>query len=650
MPILSIEAVKQTRDCTNMNLSNRDLSDLDLSGKNFTGANLENANLKGANLKNADLRKTKLKNADLTDVNLRGAILPATADLSADFSFQYKGATLTLEMVATEVLGPLTIGKETPHINRNNIFELLQFIQRNLIHGNPNYAFAKKLEHELTLCAIRHSAKAPETVKAPNTGLTADTLSQWKTQFNGGGLAETDILLLMQHMRITAPEGTVRTTFSAGARTTDHYTAPFDFIEGAKARVINIAKTLDELPYNAANWCRVDRDDFARVLSDIALMQKTIDCIQMPLAAGSGRDHFLHLQIYKKTNGEIGARVIDSTVNHPLAKVPVDFVQSVLAENVVLLQKILGTKTATVSPVSVVRTNEQMRPTDKKCPLYAAKGIQATTETLLQQGAAFLQSDDRARNAVRHQHHMVSKTDEIGIVFQLTNVNLPKASAAPVDQPVLEQPTPAAREPEAARNELEEPLMLQDHLSESVDTYSSDSLADVNYRDVKAENIKSIQKQSNSTFAQIDTLLNNLNARENGKDLQEAVKIALETYIAENTKKSMFLTLFRQMSNAGKDYAKDALKRIKDNRAEALNIAKEILHMGAKENGELEVKYNSRVHHLLKTLEEKNLISAESVPEVGFRDAKVSMNTIKENPRLETLRSFVGTDKPPTPK
>ena len=84
----NVAILRETKSCSQCNLSGADLNRLDLSGANLEGANLSRAkmslaNLSGANLHNADLREAVFSGADLGDTDLRGADLTGASLVGA---------------------------------------------------------------------------------------------------------------------------------------------------------------------------------------------------------------------------------------------------------------------------------------------------------------------------------------------------------------------------------------------------------------------------------------------------------------------------------------------------------------------------------------------------------------------------------------
>ncbi|MDJ0736867.1 MAG: pentapeptide repeat-containing protein [Nostocaceae cyanobacterium] len=70
-----LQQLRESKQCSQCDLSGVDLSGADLSFAVLVGANLSGANLKGANLSNADLTGANLTKADLSQANLNQAYL-----------------------------------------------------------------------------------------------------------------------------------------------------------------------------------------------------------------------------------------------------------------------------------------------------------------------------------------------------------------------------------------------------------------------------------------------------------------------------------------------------------------------------------------------------------------------------------------------
>lgn len=444
-------------------------------------------------------------------------------------------------------------------------------------------------------------AVAPVPVADPDKQSRKLDVDAFERNLSKGGLNQEQLYQVMQSMRVGfSSDATLYQTDGRDGETTSllfsmHEKAVHN---GPTRCVINIAGTLSELNRVDPAQHHVDASDLMRVLSDIAKMNKPVDCIQIPLAAGEDRKHFLHLQIFKKEGG-IGVRIIDSTTNHPLATVPTDFVQSVLSGNASSLKSILKADSTTVHPLTVVRTGEQLRPADKKCGLYVVKGIEATTQAVLSEGPASLAGDKWAENVVRSQHHLVSKTDEMAVVFQLT-------------QPMENQPVEGHHE--ANISTLETPL-----LGNAKDEYVTEedfADADADYNAVRVSNpVLDAHKKIERIIADLDKV--------DHAKLSACVKNALEDYIKE---RRSFGGMFRQLSGAGREYAVKAKERVDQ---DPCVIIREILHTSLK-NGKLEVDYNSRSHHLLKSLCKDGLfVIDESKFDVGrMMGAKLELNDV----------------------
>lgn len=75
-----VARLKNTKECTDCDLSgamllDADLTGADLRGSDLSGADLRNGSLRGANLQASNLSGADLRNSDLTGANLRDANL-----------------------------------------------------------------------------------------------------------------------------------------------------------------------------------------------------------------------------------------------------------------------------------------------------------------------------------------------------------------------------------------------------------------------------------------------------------------------------------------------------------------------------------------------------------------------------------------------
>ncbi len=489
---------------------------LDLSNMNLSGLDLSGRNFANANLTGANLAGANLADATLSDVNARGIKLDRVAYLS------------------------------------------------------------------------RSKAPVPESDVENKKSAAPEEIAAWKEAVEKqGGLHPAEISRLITlstiHCNSTPVE---RAGYTAGK--TKSGSVSFGLFENEKAKVIHVEKILHPRKYELIGDDKspefIGFTNFAMLIADIAKMRnddgspKKIDLIQMPLAVmESGRQHYVQLQIYKTADDSIGARIIDSTAN-PIA-IPVDFIKDLLLENRVELKAVLGATKYTVS-VSEVHTNEQLALNDKKCGIYYVAGMKAAAEKALAEGASFLQSDDKAKNAVVHQHHLVSKIEAMGCLMGMVDV---KASpvAAVISQTLSVLPTAAASSSDFLQS------LLPD---ENADDYEAAVQQDAN----KAQTVM------DSAYAHINTLLS-VDKMDAGK-LKDAVEAALNSY---QKSRGWTFNFFRQLTSAGKDYAADALERMKKGTPEvAREIAREILFMGVRSDHKtIEVKHNSRVHHLLMALE-----------------------------------------------
>lgn len=493
----------------------------------------------------------------------------------------------------------------------------IEFSSETVFNSYLEYVQQKKFRVlEANLLAV---APLPETDSDRQSHkLDAGTFQR---DLSKGGLNQEQLYQVMQSMRVgftsdAARYETARRDDETSVFFTLHEKAVPSMPDVSPRRVINIAGTLNALDRVGPAQHHVDSTDFARVLADIAKMNTAVDCIQMPLAAGNGRYNFLHLQIFKQEDG-IGARIIDSTINHPFATVPDDFVKKVLADNANSLQSILGAERAHVYPVSVARTNEQMLPTDKKCPFYVAKGIEAATQAILSTGPHLLTQDVWAKNTVRHAHHVVSKTDEMALVFQLAQTK------------TISDDVPTETDAASHAERVAFPVMQDDRTQEEgsnpapADTLDQALLSELYTGDDVIHDAKK-PSVALDPHRKVEDILNALTQHHELNTLSTVVVQALEQYLED--RKGVRTSFFRQFSDAGKDYAADAIARIRRDSSAAASVTREILHMGLQKDGQLEVKHNSRLDHVLKAFAKKGLI--KQLPAAGVMGIKINMGEV----------------------
>ena len=644
-----IGAVENTQNCGHMNLTGVNLSGLNLSNKDFTNANLtgvnltgvkldrqqveqilkggrkdlSGVNLSGVNLSGVNLSGVDLSGVDLSGVNLSGVNLSGVkinnktilmgATLPRDkFTVKYYGAEIEPEDMG-KIFNLLYLEKKyavrrfkSKDILSQDIFSLVRYIQE-----NPAQHFSKAAKHELFLTATRKLIAALKLAPAEKTDAdsAAADLDGWVKAVENKGLHAPEISQVIRYLKMCAQGQSVRRQgFTVAELDKDPISFGL-FEQNDRTVIINVEQTLSEKEKGA---CFIAPLHFAALIANSSRMknaegtQKKIDCIQMPLADG---DHYMQLQIYKMITGGIGARVIDSTAS-PLHD-PTDFVRKLLIDNREQLKTVLGATSSTVTVSEVVSTKEQLLLGDKeKRGIYVAAGMKATAEKVLAEGAGFLSDDTQAKDAVRHQHHLVSKTEPMGYLMGMntslvawpdvaeSTASVSSGTEQSMNTVSASAASASAAAPAAAAAAASEPLLPGQRCP-------------LNRSNTKLNVEQQAKSTTPSAYSVIITLLND---KLDAAKLKTAVDLALESYSKKNTGR-FNLHFFRQFSSAGRDYAADAKARIvaaKDDKAQqtvAREIAHEILFMGVQPDGKtIEVKHNSRVHHLLMAMqgEQKN--------------------------------------------
>ncbi len=465
------------------------------------------------------------------------------------------------------------------------------------------------------------SKSKPPVPESPGDAKTKEfaapeEIAEWKNAVEiQGGLHPSEMSRVVSFLTIHCNGSAVqRAGYTAGK--TKSGSVSFGLFENDKAKIIHVESILHPTKYELVgdNDCRdfIGFTHFAMLIADIAKMKngdgtsKKIDCIQMPLAVmEKGRQHYVQLQIYKTADNGIGARIIDSTAN-PIA-IPVDFINGLLIENSVTLKAVLGA-TANAVTVSEVHTNEQLRLGDKKCGLYVTAGMKAAAEKVLTEGTQFLSSDVEAKNAVKHQHHLISKMKPMGCLMGMVTVS---SSAQQNEAGSAASVSSKTDSVVAHANAIPSARAAVDGSNDDL----SESWIDENDEHAYAAVQQHPQLAAISAYEHITNLLKTMDQAR----LLTAVEEALKSYADQNTGR-FNLHFFRQFSSAGRDYAADAIAKIKAapagaaKQSVAQEIARQILLMGVKEDGQtIDVKHNSRVHHLLMALEREQTNTRDDI-------------------------------------
>ena len=351
------------------------------------------------------------------------------------------------------------------------------------------------------------------------------------------------------------------------------------------------------------------------------------------------RQHYVQLQIFKNADGSLGARIIDSTANRIL--IPKDEIEKLLNEVKSSLSILFGTAANKDISVSVVHTSVQI--TGKECGEYVIGGMQATTNMCLAQGPDFLHDNAKTKKIVMAEHKCVDN-------METQNYLLSRIPADSFEKPVTQsedvQPTNLGetktlsvievKELERKENEIVFPDLSSTHLSSTDDDELSSVFSnDIDFEEIRREeNIDKIAtagkiKILETPFETVSKFVNEMK----GEDLQKALLNTFKNY--QKNRRTTAVSFFRQYFDAGLDYMKSAEARLKSvdpekKEAIAKQIATEILAQGLKGDG-MEIKENSRVDWLLRSMQQQLLLTNEDGPLKG----RIPLDKLQQKPSAE---------------
>lgn len=573
-----------------------------------------------------DFRKAQYKFDNAIEIRLDGRKF---------FSFMVQKS---LELSAVK---PFSVKSLNEKYGTNNIQAALADVRE-----HPDSDIAKAFNYALHNLYIKKIATKPTERTEPVIAIdSTEILAFSQAVGKNEGLALSQLLRVIGCSEINVNDMRIERQALQAGKLANH-SLPFSLYENNNHCVVTVEKTLrnkSRNPDNTEDANMISADDFARLIADLSKLDKKIDLIQMPLATDSGK-HYVHLEIYAK-NGNIAARIIDSRMRviSSIRFVPDVFVENLLKQNADMLGKALGIENPSVATVEKVCTGEQV--SDNKCGLYVAAAMRATTSAVLKSGISAIATNDEAKQVVASEHHLVAKMDPMGSLMRLTDFQPPKKSTEPL--PSHEENT----QPEE---------VVRKNASADTDADTDDGFEEIsasNQAEAENKNKANANKVNESGFASIIKLVDDISGKNvDGNDAEavavkqafvKAVKKALDSYISSfDDKKYRSFAFFRQISGAGKEYAKKAQTELTDIAFEqqvvvARKIARDILFLGLDEGKKLTLKDNSRVTHLLTALSNENLISkiGLSQEKCEVKDLKVESTQTQANTVVPCLSS-----------
>ena len=142
--------------------------------------------------------------------------------------------------------------------------------------------------------------------------------------------------------------------------------------------------------------------NFTKAISDFAVQQTTVDCIQIPI---KHKNRFLTLTIFKKDDDTIGAYLIGSSSSR-LTELQ-QKAQELLIEHKDDFQKLLGMKKKAL--IVSVDTIHIPNKSDSKSGLRAMGTQFAITKRVQQCGCGFLKEKSDVQSLVTHEHKLVRR-------------------------------------------------------------------------------------------------------------------------------------------------------------------------------------------------------------------------------------------------
>src|SRR3990167_6288296 len=221
-----------------------------------------------------------------------------------------------------------------------------------------------------------------------------------------GGLSPEQIHLAVQNLDIPNAK---KDPYSV---TTDGMLPiPYDVYKNINAKIVVIGRILN-LNESALVENSIGIDQVVSVINEIKKNRiSPVDSIQLIVAVKEkGRKHYVQLEIFKKDDNTIAARIIDSTSN-PIA-IPVKKVRDLLVKlgTDAQLHNTLGLNSTGKATVTEVHTGIQSVIGDERCALYTLGGIAASMKMMFAKGVKQLTSDSEAERIAKAEHDCVKKS------------------------------------------------------------------------------------------------------------------------------------------------------------------------------------------------------------------------------------------------
>lgn len=574
-------------------------NNIDAAGANFfnqdlSGGSLRNAILHGITISFGNELSTNLRNTDLTDIQCD------------NFTCIYNGEPVSINTKDFVKRFYTTFFNYEAAYNAN-VFKIFQEAQE-----NPNRRTAKILNILLEQLSFEQTAKIEIDEKRPIDTEELETISS---------LAEKDGLDQTQICRAVETLSTNATTVERNVyRHKGHssripltmYSSPKHSVLNVKHSVLNVEGLLI---FNSkdASTNTIEPKELKRALAIYKEKnpKNSMDCIQMPIAL-PGRKHYVHLQIYKKDEQTIGARIIDSSgrAGLPGDEIPEAAVKKMIERNIATFESLFATSKTKVH-TSVVSTNVQY--TDKKCGLYVFGGIKATTDGVLANGPDFLRSDAEVKRTIQAEHKMVDNTQpdnylRVRTINKADQTAHAQTSTAGESAPSTGITAPPVK-PGEPSSDSDSDFVLVEH-EQTIQASSPNATTEHTSKERK----KIVTFVESATTQSIeDTSFKNFVERIEKIDKEKLVSILQGAFsLYKETHRQIGVSFFRQFFDAGKNYMHDAEQRLSkapEDKKESVakQIAKEILAQGYDKQGSLVRKPNSRVDCLLKAIDENPL-------------------------------------------
>lgn len=226
-----------------------------------------------------------------------------------------------------------------------------------------------------------------------------------------GGLTEAQMCAVIEHASIDVPnlkkEHGVVLVSQNGKR------ASYTIHSSDQGGVLNVERVFStgKKELSDAFPQSIDVRQLQNLFQSLNQQGEKVDCIQLPMKLESGfRKHYIQVQIFKKDDQTIGARIIDSTGN-PIAIGDAQKALESLLENekknIGALFGMITISAPRVDKVTVMHTGVQPMRYDKRCGVYIMAGIRETVNQVLTNGVGCLKDDASVKAMVTKAHHHV---------------------------------------------------------------------------------------------------------------------------------------------------------------------------------------------------------------------------------------------------